>query len=734
MADDLARRPSFSQHDKIEKIRSQLQDLKAEISQQSKRNFELDRDVRFFDKRIALLINHRISVEELSDRIDQGCKRVGVIKDELERQIYGQLFYLLQTEPFYVAQLTRSVSMNEIDDLLETVMFSLYGQQYEEREEHLLLCMFELSLKYEFDEAEGFNGVLRANTAISRMMSSYTRRGPGQEYLKETLEDPIREICGDLDLDLEINPMKVYARLYDLDNEDIAAVSPEQVQDDKRVQETVVIRLQKLKSLAQKFVDIMESSVDRVPFGIRWICYTVRKLAMEKFPDLCEQSEDANDKFNDKICSLIGGFFLLRFINPAIVSPHVYMLMSKQPNSVTRRNLLLIAKIIQHTANVTPGKTRFKEDYMQPLSVFVEKHKKRLCNFLNNLCSVPPFYSSLEMELYIGLSKKTEINITLNQIYHFHGLIMKYKRDLNLTEDDPLNTILSDMGPPKPQLSYLEDISITLSLNSRWEQVPVVRFESLNSTLARNNGNGVQRSQWKQLLSELFCMRPKLLLEPTLTMALAAAVNLADSEAAVSALSEFLLQKYENVRQTGAAFLEEEEFYMDVKMEVDSRLHQFDELNNQLESLKRVHKTICDHRNFLVKQLDAYKEYLHVVRQRAASKDGGLVQGHRHKSPHDVKYSFTQLEKEGIIIESHNIPEKRKSSLYFTIKSPSRGIYKVSLLSKDIPGVGIAQTELQLEELLELQYLRHPVLNLNESVLLDVRRTLVLLQKHFNTS
>ena len=38
-----------------------------------------------------------------------------------------------------------------------------------------------------------------------------------------------------------------------------------------------------------------------------------------------------------------------------------------------------IAKIIQHTANVTPGKTRFKEDYMQPLNVFVEKHKKRLC-------------------------------------------------------------------------------------------------------------------------------------------------------------------------------------------------------------------------------------------------------------------------------------------------------------------------------------------------------------------
>jgi hypothetical protein len=43
-------------------------------------------------------------------------------------------------------------------------------------------------------------------------------------------------------------------------------------------------------------------------------------------------------------------------------------------------------------------------------------------------------------------------------------------------------------------------------------------------------------------------------------------VNLSDSEAAVSALSEFLLQKYQNVKQAGAVFLEAEDFYADVKM------------------------------------------------------------------------------------------------------------------------------------------------------------------------
>jgi hypothetical protein len=39
--------------------------------------------------------------------------------------------------------------------------------------------------------------------------------------------------------------------------------------------------------------------------------------------------------------------------------------------------------------------------------------------------------------------------------------------------------------------------------------------------------------------------------------------------------------------------------------------------------------------------------------------DGGLVHKSSHKSPGNVKLTFTQLEKEGIIIESHDVPEKR---------------------------------------------------------------------------
>ena len=41
-------------------------------------------------------------------------------------------------------------------------------------------------------------------------MTTYTRRGPGQSYLKTVLANRINSLIEIRDLDLEINPLKVY--------------------------------------------------------------------------------------------------------------------------------------------------------------------------------------------------------------------------------------------------------------------------------------------------------------------------------------------------------------------------------------------------------------------------------------------------------------------------------------------------------------------------------------------
>ncbi len=43
-----------------------LRDLKSRISAQSKKNFVLERDVRYLDSRIALLIQNRMAADEVS--------------------------------------------------------------------------------------------------------------------------------------------------------------------------------------------------------------------------------------------------------------------------------------------------------------------------------------------------------------------------------------------------------------------------------------------------------------------------------------------------------------------------------------------------------------------------------------------------------------------------------------------------------------------------------------------
>ena len=48
------------------------------------------------------------------------------------------------------------------------------------------------------------------------------------------------------------------------------------------------------------------------------------------------------DAIDYAICSLIGGFFFLSFINPAIVTPQVYMLVEGVPAKHPRRTLTLV--------------------------------------------------------------------------------------------------------------------------------------------------------------------------------------------------------------------------------------------------------------------------------------------------------------------------------------------------------------------------------------------------------
>eukprot|EP00128_Syssomonas_multiformis_P000118 Colp12_sorted_trinity150504_noHs@36119 len=454
--------------DELSKAQKQLKDLKVKISTQSKENFALEKDVRYLDSRIALLINHRITFEELAIHLeDESPVEKGSIKDDRMRQHYANLLYILQTEPQYIAKLARLMSLAEVDGLLQTVMFTLYGNQYESREEHLLLSMFEIALKMEFDEATDLGSLMRANTAITRMMTTYTRRGSGQGYIKNVLSDKINEVISNKDLNLEINPMKVYEQMInDIETQTGETctlprnITMEEAALNQDVQKIIVPRVEELRRLSADFLTVIINSIDSIPYGIRWLCKQIKRRMREKYPE--NMSEAA---------ALIGGFFLLRFVNPAIVTPQAYMLIADKPSHNARRTLTLVAKLLQNLGN----KAAFsKEKYMACLADFGAQNQERLDKFFEQMCNVEDFYDELEMDKYVSLSKKDlSVNITLNELYNIQQLLVDHMDEVCADEQDHLRQILKDLteyGPVPAQVPKKENKTLNVTIYSRWEQ------------------------------------------------------------------------------------------------------------------------------------------------------------------------------------------------------------------------------------------------------------------------
>ncbi|XP_065055837.1 uncharacterized protein LOC135684274 isoform X2 [Rhopilema esculentum] len=717
---------SLDETDKLIQLRKHLQCIKASICKRCKKNFELEREVRFFDQKIALLINHRISLQEFPDRMSFGHHRAGVLKDDLQRQHFGNLFFLLQSKPEYMAQLARIVLPNEIDELLKIVMFSLYGNQYEAREEHLLLRMFEIAIKMELHETDDFNNLLRANTAISRMMTTYTRRGPGQEYLKATLGDLIQDFSANHLLSLDANPSKIYAEVRGLENENYAIPIEEALQDPE-VSKIYTMRINEIKNISSKFLDAIINSLHCVPYGIRWLCKAIMQLPEKKFQNIAPET----------VTCLIGGFFMLRFINPAIVSPHAHMLLTCQPRPKVRRNLVMVAKILQAMSNKLTGGPSLKEDYLRPLESFVVEGQQKLQVFLRSLCDVVDFHSYLEIEQYLSLPKDTYITITVREMYRMYELLYIYKERLYLEEDDKLQAILEDIGQPMPSPPMGQDFSVELPIFSRWNKASDLKNEcpGLEQTIER--GVPALRKRCRKILITLFLALPALFQEKTLVSVLKKAETHEDLE--IRRLYGLAASHLDALKDMDSKYAEEE-FLCSVKEKLLQQELQYDKLNMELKSLESVYETLCWHGDFLSEQLEAYKEYLADVRHKAVFMDEPLAfrpkQLQQKRTPTaPLKFSFLTLEKEGLILESRNVPEKRKNNIYFTVVSTQPGIYKIGLHYRvPLPGEGpkLDTIELNLEDLLELQHLRDPVLNLHDYVLLDARQTLAFLYKNFS--
>ncbi|KAK7757615.1 RasGAP protein [Diatrype stigma] len=569
-------------------------------------------------------------------------------------------------------------------------------------------------------------------------------RGPGQSFLRTVLADRINSLIELQDLDLEINPLKVYQRMCEQIEEDTGSlpdhlprgITAEEAAEKPQVQAIIEPRLTMLTEIANGFLSTIIDGLDEAPYGIRWICKQIRSLTKRKYPD-------ANDQV---ICTLIGGFFFLRFINPAIVTPKSYMLIDGVPAERPRRTLTLIAKMLQNLANKP---SYAKEPYMAKLQPFIQTNKERINKFMLDLCEVQDFYESLEMDRYVALSKKDiELSITLNEIYAMHSLIEKHAGELCKDETSHLAIIVSELGRGPAQVPRKENRAINLPLFSRWETAIDDLTAALDITQEEvffMEAKSIFVQIMRSIPSTSSVARRPLRLE---RIADAAATSRNDAVMVRKGIRAMeLLSQLQEMK-----VIDKSDHFGLLRDEVEQELQHLGSLKDgvitETRKLEEVYKTIRDHNAYLVGQLETYKSYLHNVRSQS---EGKTRKQQKQQVLGPYKFTHQQLEKEGVIQKS-NVPDNRRANIYFNFTSPLPGTFVISLhykgeldeLDDEVDMVnqlpadhdpgrnrGLLELDLKLDDLLEMQKDNQDDLDL-EYVQFNVTKVLALLNKRFS--
>ncbi|KAL6045331.1 Ras GTPase activating protein ira2 [Balamuthia mandrillaris] len=175
--------------------------------------------------------------------------------------------------------------------------------------------------------------------------------------------------------------------------------------------------LQRLNEICSSFVPTTLSSLRFCPNTFRVICYHLQREVEKKFPD--------------SRYIVLGGFFFLRFISPAIVSPEAFGVLDalgKKPEDITpdvRRGLVLVSKVIQNLANgVEFGE---KEEHMTQLNSFIRSNIPEMERFFEEIAS---FFPDVEPEEQLSTEDVRPFARYLHAVVcdHLTDIVLKFEQ------------------------------------------------------------------------------------------------------------------------------------------------------------------------------------------------------------------------------------------------------------------------------------------------------------------
>ncbi|KAI1326165.1 hypothetical protein F5Y16DRAFT_422093 [Xylariaceae sp. FL0255] len=761
--------------------------LRKTVMQQVRQNETLEQYIDELDIKIALLVKNKIDLDEVikhqrnygghasslmanssmssGNQFDLKALNKGSRK---KLDSYQQLFFNLQTQPQYLARLFRCIreqgtAENEYKRIEHLVM-GLFGYAQKAREEYYLLKLIARSIREEVDHCNSVQDYLRGNFFWSKLLGNYTRSPRDRKYFRDLIGPIIRDnIIEDPALDLESDPLQIYRSA--INNEELrtgqASRRPLDIPRDLAIKdpetrELFIDHLRDLREICDQYLNGLEDSIPRMPYGLRYICQQI-------FQALCDQFKREPQQH---ILRLVSNWLWRFYFQPAVINPEHVGVIEKSLSPLQKRNLSEVAKVLSQVASGRPFGG--ENIYLQPLNAFVGDSIERLTHLTHAILSVDAAEETFGVDEFNDLYAKNRptLYIKMADVFAIHNLVAQELSNICPTRNDVLHEIMRELGSAKSNESEMRaagtsDIQMFLTPKLHDTNDPeadvkalfmetkrcilyIIRVQTganLLEILVRPPSQEDER-KWKALLRDDFASGSN-------TRGAYSDVNMVD----VTRMSYYDMKRnaLENImRLERMGRVSKQNFYQDVlnaiALDIRTKSRRRVQRQRELEGVRLTLGNLHEKAKYLEQQRKSYDDYIEQAMATLQKNKGKrfffpFTKQYNHQRELErsgrvpkfgsYMYSVRALFGKGVIVSWQGVPERDWSAINLTIACDQVGIFNVegSRGHTNIPG---ASATIAIEDLLQAQFEALQFMEFFEGNLrLNVNNLLQLLYRKF---
>nr|XP_014128396.1 ras GTPase-activating-like protein IQGAP3 [Zonotrichia albicollis] len=771
-----------SQHDFWEE--SEVLRLQEEVVKRIRASRQLESDLDLMDIKIGLLVKNRITLQEvvshckkltkknkeqLSEMMSmdkqKGLKTLSKEKRQ-KLEAYQHLFYLLQTQPVYLARLIFQMPQNKSTKFMESVIFTLYNYASSPREAYLLLQLFKVALQEEIrSKVDHVHDILTGNATVIRLLVGFYRNMPGQSALRHILAGPVQEVLQDRTLSINTDPVDIYKAWINQTESQSGhrsklpyEVSPEQALSHPEVQRRLDISIRNLLAVTDKFVSAITSSVDKIPYGMRYMAKILRMSLVEKFPKAPAEEVD----------KIVGNLLYYRFMNPAVVAPDGFDIVDMSAGVALRpeqrRSLASIAKVLQHAA----AHKAFQGDsaHLCGLNQYLEHTHSKFRRFISAACCVPEPEERFDMDEYSEMVAvaKPVIYITVGELINTHKLLLEHQDSITSHPSDPLHELLEDLDElptvqsllgdsvgslgdsSAEQLSQLSRTEISLTLTNKL--VPVASSEEsdtrslllstkqmLVDLIQCQAGDSLPDILWtpaseheEAAHEHLVCQRALWDAQPSAQQLKHHPCLAANSQLSMEEKKRKVIRNLRRLESLGLVHSAShyQELIDELAKDIRNQRRHRQQRRRELLKLRHTLEGLDAKTLFYEEQIDYYNQYIKTCLDNLAASNKGSGKSKKLPSLH---YTAAQLWDKGVLLEIQDLPPSQLKNVVFDI-IPCEESGKFQVKAKFM-GIDMEDFQLHYQDLLQLQYEGVAVMKMFHKAKVNVNLLIFLLNKKF---